>query len=253
VTVGDRIRGAGPRSAIPVPAEADRIDGSGKSIVPAPIDACDRAEPPAMVRAATPEEARHAVAALAAGRPPLIYLGRTSPEVADAALETAREQGLPVLANVSTAAEARFLVDHGASGFIGMIADTEELDPALLVHLRDLRIGFAPALVSAGPALDVARRNTRRLFEAGVPIAAATRGGDLQREIELLVEAGIPPLDAIVAATRNSAAMLRRAEDTGMIAAGKRADLLLVSGNPGEDIRNLRKIALRLREGEWVK
>ena len=47
VTAADRIRAAGPRSAIPIPAEADKIDGSGKCIVPTPVDACDRADPPA--------------------------------------------------------------------------------------------------------------------------------------------------------------------------------------------------------------
>ena len=141
------------------------------------------------------------------------------------------------------------MVDRGAAGFIGMIVDTEDLDPALLAHLRDLRVVFAPALLRAGDQLDIARRNTKRLYEAGVPIAAATRGGDLLRELELLVEAGLPPLDAIVAGTRNSAAMLHRA-DAGTVTPGKRADLLLVDGNPGADISNLRKVVLRIVEGE---
>ena len=144
-------------------------------------------------------------------------------------------------------------MDRGASGFIGMIADTEDLDAGFLAHLRDLRVGFAPALVSAGAAVDTAKRNTRRLFQAGVPIAAATRGGDLQRELELLVEAGLPPLDAIVAGTRNSAELLRISDQVGTIAPQKRADLLMLSANPGEDVRNMRKVALRLNAGEWVK
>jgi imidazolonepropionase-like amidohydrolase len=40
---------------------------------------------------------------------------------------------------------------------------------------------------------------------------------------------------------------------TGTVQAGKRADLLLLSANPGEDIRNLRKVALRMSAGAWVK
>ncbi len=214
VTAGGRILNAGRRSAIPIPAEADKIDGSGRALLPIPIDACP-ADP-------CPGEADKA-----------------------AALEAARGG----VFRISTLAEVRTLVDRGAAGFIGMIVDTEELDPALLAHLRDLRVVFAPVLVRAGDRLDVARRNTLRLFEAGVPIAAATRGGDLLREIELLVDAGLPPLDAIVAATRNSAAMLHRA-DAGTVTPGKRADLLLVEGNPGADINNLRKVVLRIVEGE---
>src|SRR5436305_14631636 len=61
VTAADRIRSVGPRSAIPIPAEADKIDGSGKCIVPVPVDACERADPPGTVRASTAEEARRQV------------------------------------------------------------------------------------------------------------------------------------------------------------------------------------------------
>jgi imidazolonepropionase-like amidohydrolase len=214
VTAGGRVINAGRRSVIPIPSEADKIDGSGKSLLPAPIDACP-AEP-------CPGEAPN-----------------------DATLEPAHAG----VFRISNSADVRSLVDRGAKSFIGIITDTEELDPAFLAQLRDLRVIFAPALVSAGAQLEIAKRNTKRLFDAGVPIAAATRGGDLIREIELLVEAGIPPLDAIVAATRNSATLLRRT-DAGTVAPGKRADLLLVEGNVGEDVRNLRKVVLKFVEGE---
>jgi hypothetical protein len=249
VTASDKIRAAGRRSAIPIPADADRVDGSGKCLLPTPIDACPGAPP----QPASPDEARRQVTAAAGRTPAVVYLGTVAPEIADVFLDSARSANVAAVPHISTLAEVRRLLDRGSSGFTGMIADTEDLDPAFLSHLRDLRIAFAPALVRSGTALDVAKRNTRRLFEAGLPIAAATcGGGELSREIELLVDAGLPPLDAIVAATRNSAAMLRQG-DLGTIAAGKRADLLLVEGNPGEDIRNLRKVALRMVEGGWVK
>jgi imidazolonepropionase-like amidohydrolase len=157
------------------------------------------------------------------------------------------------IGHISASAEVRFLVDRGATGFVGMIADTENLDPLLVARLRDLRIFFAPALGTSGAQLPVAQRNTRRLFAAGVPMAVASAGGSLQREIELLVEAGIPPLDAIVAATRNGAAALRELDETGTIQSGKRADLLLLSANPGADVRNLARVALRMAGGEWTR
>jgi len=151
ITAEDTIRAVGPRSAIPIPAEADKIDGGGKWIVPSPIDACDRTEPAATVSASTPEEARRQVEGFAARKVPVIYLRESTPEVGEAALEAARGVDIAVLPQIGSLAEVRFLVDRGASGFIGMIADTEDLDAAFLAHLRDLRIGFAPALVSAGP------------------------------------------------------------------------------------------------------
>jgi imidazolonepropionase-like amidohydrolase len=230
VVADDHIREAGPRSTVLIPEEADKIDGSGKFLVPTPIDVYPSAPPAGQKSRAT-------------------HLFKVDP----AALEAARDAGIPVIGHVSTQADVRSLVDGGAVGFIGMIADTEDLDPALLARLRDLRIFFAPALVSQSASLEVAKRNTRRLFSAGVPIAVASNGGDPNREPELLADAGIPPLDAIVAATRNSAAALGELNETGTIQAGKRADLLLLSANPGEDIRNLRKVTLRMSAGNWVK
>src|SRR5215469_5421190 len=52
LTAGERIEAAGPQSTVPIPADADRIDGSGKVIVPALVDVCDRADPADMVRGA---------------------------------------------------------------------------------------------------------------------------------------------------------------------------------------------------------
>jgi len=83
-----------------------------------------------------------------------------------------------------------------------------------------------------------------------VPIAVAGNGDPL-REAELLADAGIPPLDVIVAATVNSARALGQAAERGAIQPGKRADLLLLTANPGEDVRNLHKAERRMENGEW--
>ena len=212
VISGDRIRAAGRPSAVPIPAEADKIDGSGKFLMPALV----------------------AVAPNIQGQD-------------EAALTKAREARQPAIGRAATLAEAEWMVDHGASGNVGMIRDTETLDADFVAKLRDLRITFAPALASGGDHLETAKHNTRRLFEAGVPIALAA-GVDAQREMELLVDAGVPPLDAIVAGTRNGAAALQDGQ-RGTVQAGKRADVLLLSAHPGEDIRNLRKVALRIAGG----
>ena len=73
------------------------------------------------------------------------------------------------------------------------------------------------------PVLAIAKRNTKRLADAGVPIAVGS-GGDMQRELDLLVEAGLPPADVLLAATRNEAAALHELDETGRtIEPGKRA------------------------------
>ena len=215
VLAGDRIRGVGPASAVPIPAQADKINGGGRFLVPALVPVAPNIQ------------------------------GRD-----EAALARARETAQPAIARIATLADAEWMLDHGATGFVGMILDTETFDPTFLAKLRDLRVVFAPSLSGAGANLETARRNTLRLFQAGVPIALSSDGNPL-REAELLAEAGIPPLDVIVAATRNGAAALHNAA-SGVIQEGKRANLLLLSANPGEDIRNLGRVALRLVNGEIV-
>ena len=77
---------------------------------------------------------------------------------------------------------------------------------------------------------------------------ALAAGVDPQREMELLVDAGIPPLDAIVAGTRNGAAALQDTQ-RGTVQADKVANLLLLAAHPGEDIRALRRVALKIVDG----
>jgi imidazolonepropionase-like amidohydrolase len=224
-----RIVEAGPRNAANIPPDSDKIDGYGKYLLPALVDAYRTPDPG--LQPATPEQAREQVAALAAKKPETIHLwpGKMPRPVAEAVMEAARSAGIPITGHAFTQADARFLVDGGASRLIGMIRDTEDPDDAFVAQLRDLRIVVAPAL-SAQATSDIARHNTRRLFQAGVPLAVASSGGDLIHEAELLVDAGIPPLDVVVAATRG-----------GGIQPGKPANLLLLSANPGQDIGNLRK------------
>jgi len=259
VVAGSHIREAGPFSTVQIPAEADKVDGSGKFLVPGLIDVYPQAaagdDAFTSGHPATADAARAQVAQLAARHAALLHIWKIEPAIAQAALEAARAAGIRAAAHVSTQADARRLLDLGANGFIGIVTDTEDLSPGFVALLSTLQIFVAPQLVAIGPGpqLDVAKRNTRRLFSAGIPMAVASAGGEIRRETELLVDSGIPPLDVIVAATRHGAAALRRLDQTGTIQAGKRADLLLLSANPGEDIRNLNRVALRMSAGEWVR
>ncbi|MFN3860761.1 MAG: amidohydrolase family protein [Roseateles sp.] len=86
-----------------------------------------------------------------------------------------------------------------------------------------------------------------RMHAAGIPLVAgtdATAGFALQRELELYVQAGIPAAQALKIATWNGAKYSDRLHEIGSIERGKRADLLLVDGDPVADIRALRRVAL---------
>jgi imidazolonepropionase-like amidohydrolase len=94
-----------------------------------------------------------------------------------------------------------------------------------------------------------------RLYKAGVPIVAGTdelAGFTLQAELELLVQAGLTPAQALQVATLNGAKYSRVLADRGTIEPGKLADLVLVDGDPTRNIGDVRKVALVVTRGSLV-
>jgi hypothetical protein len=88
---------------------------------------------------------------------------------------------------------------------------------------------------------------TKLLFDRGVPIIAGTdyfTGFTVLRELELYALAGIPTIDVLRIATLNAARVVGQEAATGSITEGKYADLVLVDGNPLEDISTLRNTTL---------
>ena len=84
------------------------------------------------------------------------------------------------------------------------------------------------------------------LHRAGIPMVAGTDqmvpGHSLHREIELYVQAGFTPMEAIQAATIVPARVMKVDKELGTVEAGKRADLTILDGNPLESIHNIRKV-----------
>ncbi len=91
-------------------------------------------------------------------------------------------------------------------------------------------------------------RSTRLLHEAGVMVLAGSHGASLHRELELLVLAGLSPVEALSAATSVPADVFGLA-DRGYVEAGRQADLVLVTGDPSTDITATRTIAQVWRAG----
>jgi len=91
------------------------------------------------------------------------------------------------------------------------------------------------------------------LHRAGVPIVAGTDqtvpGYSLYREIELYVQAGFTPMEAIQAATIVPARVMGVDKEVGTVEAGKRADIIIVGGNPLESIHNIRKVEFVITNG----
>lgn len=103
----------------------------------------------------------------------------------------------------------------------------------------------------------VAQRNVRALHAAGIAVGLGTDSGATiariqgfaeHRELELLTQAGLTPMQALQSATAVNAAILGVDKERGLLAAGKQADLLVLDANPLDDIRNTRKI-----HGVWLR
>src|SRR5215469_11444887 len=91
------------------------------------------------------------------------------------------------------------------------------------------------------------------LHKAGIPIVAGTDqavpGYSLHREIELYVQAGFTPLEAIQAATIVPARAMHLEKETGTVEKGKRGDLILIDGDPLQDIHNTRNVEYVITNG----
>jgi imidazolonepropionase-like amidohydrolase len=141
---------------------------------------------------------------------------------------------------------------------------TQAVDAALLRRWKSpfyaKEIEANPNTVKNKAAAAMGQRNVKTLFEVGVKVAFGTDSGALptriqgfaeHRELQLLVQAGLSPMDAIVCATKNSAEVIG-ASDRGTLEAGKKADFLVLNGNPLDDIRNTTRIDRIYHHGRLV-
>jgi imidazolonepropionase-like amidohydrolase len=135
-----------------------------------------------------------------------------------------------------------------------LVAGTRKMmESAEIVKARE-SIGKYPA--NNGIAAD----NLRRAFNAGVPLVTGSDAGNplvfhgptVQQELELWVAAGIPPAVALQAATLNAARVLKADQRFGSIEKGKEASLLIVDGNPLQDIHATESISFVLFKGERI-
>ncbi|HEX4243052.1 MAG TPA: amidohydrolase family protein [Steroidobacteraceae bacterium] len=105
-----------------------------------------------------------------------------------------------------------------------------------------------------------AESNVPRLRDAGVLFTTGTdaiypgdfQGEGLHRELELLVESGLTPLQAITASTKNAAAIVNASAEWGTLEAGKLATLIVVAGKPDQRIGDTRNIVYVIKEGAVI-
>jgi len=87
---------------------------------------------------------------------------------------------------------------------------------------------------------------------AGTDLPPDSKSGTLQDELAYMVDAGLTPMQALQAATCNAAKFLGKLNEVGSIQRGKLADLVLLSANPLENIRNTERITVVISRGRLV-
>jgi imidazolonepropionase-like amidohydrolase len=171
-------------------------------------------------------------------------------------------------AGVDMIEHATFLSPAGVPVFDSCVARRMRdqgtiLSPTVISGTRIAQQILRTGLQNRDDAGAVRRLRARRehlphFFECGVPIVAGTDCGvpntqfdSLADELAAYVEAGMDPADALRSAT-SEAARLLRCGDLGRVSAGAPADLLLLAGNPLENIETLRQPAVVIKAGEIV-
>jgi imidazolonepropionase-like amidohydrolase len=229
------------------------------------------------ITASTPDEARQAAERLLDQGADIIKIGlesgaiftkwqlpMLSPEAVQAIVEVAHGRGTLVVAHLSVSKDLKLAIDLGVDDVAHMVTDL--LPEELMAQMVARGMYWEPTLElwkGVGQGLDrLVVENLRRYVAAGGKVALGTdyegyttpfQLGMPTKEMGWMLEAGMTPMQVIVAATQNTAHVCNMAKDLGTLEAGKVADVLVVQGDPLEDIHALEKVGWVIHNGVVIK
>jgi imidazolonepropionase-like amidohydrolase len=210
---------------------------------------------------------------------------KLTPEIYGAIIDEAHKRGLRVTAHIFNLEDAKGLIRAGVDVFAHGIRDKDIDDELVAMFKQRPNLVLTPNLPDRGVKADLSwlraglppeefaklekantdrpkaqalfgiqARNLAKLNAAGARITLGTDGNrpwGPHEEMLDMVSAGMTPMQVIVAATRNSAELLRL-DDTGTLQAGKSADFIVLDANPLDDITNTRRISAVILRGAAV-
>lgn len=188
--------------------------------------------------------------------------------VLEAIVDEAHRHNLRTMVHTGTPDDTRDAVKAGTDsiehGILPGTNSTEFQDDVIRMML-DRGTYYVPTLAIAWAYKEMypdvfsdSKKALRLLHEKGVKIALGTDSGApgtvigkaVHKELELMVEAGLSPIEAIKAGTKNAAENLGKGSELGTIAQDKLADMIVVSGNPLEQIGKTRDIIMVIKDGK---
>ena len=178
------------------------------------------------------------------------------------AVETAKSAGVPIAVHTSTVEGMRRAILAGAE----TIEHGNEGTPEIFKLMVEHHVALCPTLTAGGgirapgqpesPAMTRKRSTFKAALDAGVTILSGSDvgtfpHGDNARELEAMVDFGMPPTDALKAATSVAGRVLHM--EIGMVKPGMLADLIAVEGDPAKDISALRHVKFVMKGGTVYK
>jgi imidazolonepropionase-like amidohydrolase/predicted enzyme related to lactoylglutathione lyase len=194
-----------------------------------------------------------------------VVVQKLSKDVLRDVIDEAHKQNLRATVHVWFEQDALDALEAGADGIEHGLVGVRLTGDALPKLLIEKKAFFVPTLQILQSSADkqklpIALQNLKDLSDAGVAIAMGTdmncsfqTGGAAEiEELELMQQAGMTPMQIIVAATSSAARHLGLAQEIGTIDQGKIADLILVDGDPTSNISDIRKIVSVFQSGKIV-
>jgi imidazolonepropionase-like amidohydrolase len=191
--------------------------------------------------------------------PTAVELLRLPTAVLRAGIETGHERGLRVTVHTTQQAAAREAIEAGADGLEHGVTVEPLTDHTLIDLMLERGITYTPTLWIDDAAHPDTRGNVKKVADAGVEIALGSDtfsgrgayGANSLEEAELMVAAGMTPVQSLIAGTSAAARQCVR-PDLGTLAPDRRADVIVLTADPTQDITNLRALAMTILGGEIV-
>jgi imidazolonepropionase-like amidohydrolase len=165
-------------------------------------------------------------------------------------VQTARSTGRAVAAHASTAEGMR----RAANGGVETIEHGDNGNAEVFRLMKDKGVSYIPTLSTGGPNNERKKAVFKLALESGVTIGSGSDvgvfpHGDEAREIELLGAFGMPPVEALKAATSVDAKILHMEDRIGRVKEGLFADLIAIDGDPSKDLAKLHNVTFVMKGG----